>query len=74
MTVEYPEMKSQVARFTAERQSEQSALNALRLADWQARYPRDVVSVPVPVNPPEWPCKRISLEIPAKVTRLRARG
>lgn len=65
---------STVAQANAARDAELGAMNADRLESWQRRYPHDVVEVPVTVNPPEWPARRVSIDPPATVTRLRVRG
>lgn len=70
------ETLSQVAQINADRDARAADKNATQLLNWQLRHFRDVVSCPVPTNPPEWPAKRISIDAPVKVTRLpvRSRG
>ena len=74
MTVFSLEMQSQVAQLSASRDAEQDAENAKRLAEWRGRCFRDPVFVPAPVSPPEWPARRISIDPPSKVTRLKVRA
>lgn len=65
---------STIAQFIAASTAEEAPNNAARLEAWQRKYPHDVVPVPAISEPPSWPCKRISLEPPAKITRLKVRG
>lgn len=74
MTVISTEDLSTVAQANAARDAELGSINAERLASWQRRYPHDLVEVPQPVNPPEWPARRVSIDPPATVTRLRTRA
>lgn len=71
MTILDTETASNVAQMVAARQSECAAMNAERLENWQRRLFRDPVTVPAPVNPPEWPAKRVSIRPVINVTRLR---
>lgn len=69
-----------IAQKLAARDAEAGDYNAERLAEWQRRYPHDVVSVPAPVKFDGWPPTRRTAEgfelkpLPEIVLRLPVRG
>lgn len=74
MTVAPTEHLSQVAQLSAAWEAEEAALNIDRLANWQARYPHDVVTVPPVGTKPEAP-EPIAAAIPnLKVVQNSKRG
>jgi hypothetical protein len=68
------EILSAIAQHWAAREAEASAFNHERMEAWARRYPYDLVPVPEPSQPPEWPCKRVAIESPATVTKLISKG
>lgn len=73
MTIETPEMTSQVAQLT-DRDARQDLANSVRLDNWRRRYPHRTIEVPKPIDPPKWPASRSNIAEPEKVVKIKTRA